>query len=234
MFQSGHRRYGQDNTPNAKEEDSWRYVQEDYARTPPKPTLDGEPSYEAIPQGLHDWKEPLWTDRDARRYAYWSVFAGSFGHTYGHAAVMSMRKPGAGRGQHGNQKPWLEGIQDPGAGQMQWLKKLILSRPYFERIPDQSMIAGQNGTRYDYVIATRGNAYAFVYSYAGKPFEVQMGRISGKTVSASWFDPRSGKTATIGTFPNTGMRKFVPPGNPEPGNDWVLVLDDASRKFATP
>jgi hypothetical protein len=232
MFQSGHRRYGQDKTPNAKEEDNWRYVREDYAKTPLKPTVDGEPSYEAIPQGLHDWKEPLWSDNDVRRYAYWSVFAGSFGHTYGHAAVMSMRKPSAGRGPYGNQKPWPEGLHDPGAGQMQWLKKLMLSRPYFERVPDQNLIAGESGTRYDYVIGTRGAGYAFVYTYTGRSFDVQMGRIAGNSVNASWFDPRTGKAIPIGAFPNTGIRKFTPPGKPGPGNDWILVLDDSSQKFA--
>jgi hypothetical protein len=50
--------------------------------------LDGEPSYEGIPQGLHDPTQPLWTDADARRYAYWSVFAGACGHTYGDNAVL--------------------------------------------------------------------------------------------------------------------------------------------------
>jgi len=40
MFQSGHRRYDQDDTPQAKGEDSWRYVAEDYAKQPPKPALD--------------------------------------------------------------------------------------------------------------------------------------------------------------------------------------------------
>lgn len=114
---------------------------------------------------------------------------------------------------------------------MQWLKKLMLSRPFFERIPDQSLVAGENGTRYSYVIGTRGSAYAFVYSYSGQPFEVNMGRISGKSVSAAWFDPRTGKATAIGMFPNTGVRKFTPPGKPEPGNDWVLVLDDPSSGF---
>ena len=47
MFQSGHRRYDQDDTPGAKGEANWRYVNEDYAKEPPKPTLDGEPSYAA-------------------------------------------------------------------------------------------------------------------------------------------------------------------------------------------
>lgn len=234
MFQSGHRRYGQDTSPNAKEEDNWRYVREDYAKVPAKPTIDGEPSYEAIPQGLHDWKEPLWTDKDARRYAYWSVFAGSFGHTYGHAAVMSMRKTSAGRGPQGNQKPWVEGIQDPGAAQMQWLRNLVLSRPFFERVPDQTMIAGENGARYDYLIATRGNSYAFVYTYTGRPFEVQMSRVSGAKVRAWWFDPRDGSAKEVGTLSNKGTHRFTPPGNPAPGNDWVLVLDDVSKKYKAP
>jgi hypothetical protein len=57
---------------------------------------------------------------------------------------------------------------------MQYLKRLILSRPYFARIPDQNLVAGTNGTKYDYVIATRGDDYAFAYTYTGRPFEVRM------------------------------------------------------------
>src|SRR5690606_18692678 len=74
MFQSGHRRYDQDTASNSHRfgEDNWRYVQVEYNLKPVKPTLDGEPSYEGIPQGLHDPSEPFWTDRDSRRYGYWS------------------------------------------------------------------------------------------------------------------------------------------------------------------
>ena len=234
MFQSGHRRYDQDDTPNAKGEDNWRYVREDYEKTPAKPTIDGEPSYEKIPQGLHDPKEPLWTDNDVRRYAYWSVFAGSFGHTYGHAAVMQMYKPGNRPGSYGTVQPWFEAIDDPGAGQMQWLKKLMLSRPFLERVPDQGLVAGENGSRYEYVIATRGKDYAFLYTYTGRPFGVQMGRISGKSVRAWWHNPRNGAAQQIGTFPNEGVRQFVPPGTPANGNDWVLVLDDSATNPAPP
>lgn len=59
---------------------------------PTKPVIDGEPSYENIPQGLHDPKEVLWKACDVRRYAYWSVFAGAFGHTYGNNSIMQMKK----------------------------------------------------------------------------------------------------------------------------------------------
>ena len=55
-----------------------------------------------------------------------------------------------------------------------------------------------------------------------------MGKITGKHVRASWYDPRTGQTQVIGTFANRGTRLFTPPGRPAPGNDWALLLDDAS------
>ena len=64
MFQSGHRRYDQDDTEFAYGQDNWKYVRDDYRLNPVKPTIDGEPSYEGIPQGLHDPAEPFWKDND--------------------------------------------------------------------------------------------------------------------------------------------------------------------------
>lgn len=229
MFQSGHRRYDQiretDDPETWKGEDNWRYVAEDYARTPAKPTIDGEPSYEGIPQGLHDPEEPYWTAADARRYAYWSVFAGAFGHTYGHNAVMQMHQPNSGEGAYGVRNFWYEAIDDSGAVQMQHLKNLMLSRPFFERLPDPSLIAEDNGSKYDYVVATRGESYAFMYTYTGRAFDVAMGKISGDTVEAHWFNPRNGAVTSIGRFENAATRHFDPPGQARPGNDWVLILD---------
>jgi hypothetical protein len=238
MFQSGHRRYDQrrpgDEAATWKGEDNWKYVREDYAKIPPKPTIDGEPSYENIPQGLHDPNEPYWQDRDARRYAYWSVFAGAFGHTYGNNAVMQMHKPNSGQGRYGVRNYWYEAINDTGAGRMQHIKALMLSRPFFERLFDPSIIAGDNGTGYDYVIATRGESYAFIYTYTGREFDVSMGRITGRKVKAWWYDPRNGRAEPLGYFENKGVRRFDPPGTREEGNDWVLVLEDAAKKFPVP
>ncbi len=233
MFQSGHRRYDQDGAPNAKGEDNWRYVLEDYARRPPKPTLDGEPSYEDIPQGLHDPSQPYWTAADCRRYAYWSVFAGACGHTYGHNAVMQMHKPGVGKGAYGVRKYWYEALDDPGAGQMRHLKQLMLSRPYFERVFDAEAVT-DNGERYDYVIVTRGKRYLAAYTYTGRSFRLRMGRIQADRVQAWWYDPRTGSATAIGTLSNRGEQTFDPPGDPAPGNDWVLVLDDVRAGFPPP
>jgi len=227
-FQSGHRRYDQDTSKNEKRhygEDNWKYVLEDYVQTPIKPTLDAEPSYEGIPEGLHDSLEVRWTDAAVRRYAYWSVFSGAAGFTYGHNAVMQFYKPGEPNGAYGvrNWEFYTKALNDPGAGQMQYLKSLMLSKPYLERVPDQSMIANQK-EKHDYVVATRGKDYAFVYTWTGRDLEINMGKIEGDKVKASWFNPRDGKTTEIGEFENKGTKAFNPPGDEKEGNDWVLIL----------
>lgn len=233
MFQSGHRRYDQDDSQKKYGEDNWRYVRDDCGKTPPKPTLDGEPSYENIPQGLHDATQPYWTADDARRYAYWSVFAGACGHTYGDNAVMQMNRPGD-KPSYGAHNYWYEALADPGASQMKYLKNLMLSRPYFERIGDQAVLADSGQEEYERVLATRGNGYLMAYTYTGHPFHVKMGRISGKAVRGWWYNPRNGEASDIGILENSGIKEFHPAGIPAPGNDWILVLDDSTRGFNKP
>ena len=226
MFQSGHRRYDQDDTKLAYGEDNWRYVQTDWNLKPTKPTIDGEPSYEGIPQGLHDTTQPYWNDADARRYAYWSVFAGAAGHTYGDNSVMQFYSSKDRGSAYGAKEYWTEAIDDPGARQMQYLKKHMLSRPYFERVPDTTLVNGSTQSeKYNYEIATRGKDYAFIYTYNGRNIAVNMGKIEGEQVKASWYNPRNGETTDIGKFANEGVHEFDPPGEVQDGNDWVLVLD---------
>lgn len=236
MFQSGHKDYVQDAMKSdGKEnigdihfgEDNWKYVQMDYALTPVKPTIDGEPSYETIPHGLHDSSAPRWKDADVRRYGYWSVFAGGAGYTYGNNAIMQFHKKEDKSGSFGVNTYWQDELNAPGASQMIYLKKLMLSKPYFDRVPDQSLIAGEQGTRYNYVVATRGKNYAFAYTYTGRIFSMNMGKITGAKVKASWYSPRDGKYTSIRTFANKGVQSFDPPGEQKDGNDWVLVLESA-------
>ncbi|MCB2377319.1 glycoside hydrolase family 140 protein [Hymenobacter sp. BT635] len=230
MYQSGHRRYEQDTSRNEKKhfgEDNWRYQLVDNTLKPLKPSLDGEPSYEGIPQGLHDIKQPRWTDADVRRYGYWSVFAGAFGYTYGQNSVMQMHSAFDKGSAYGSKELWSEALNAPGASQMVHLRNLMLSRRFFERVPDQSLIAGEVGEKYDRLFATRGNSYAFIYTYTGRNIKVNMGKIQSTEVQAAWYNPRDGKITVIGKFPNTGVREFNPPGEPKNGNDWVLTLDSA-------
>lgn len=232
MFQSGHRRYDQDTTAgdNHYGEDNWRYVEVDYNLQPVKPTLDGEPSYEHIPQGLHDPKEGLWYASDLRRYAYWSVFAGGGGFTYGHNAVMQMHRPGDTDGNYGVNQYWYDAISDSGSVQMQYLKNLLLSKPgYFDRVPDQSLIVGEPGDKYDRLVATRGKNYAMVYTYTGRNIKINMDQMEGKKGKLSWYNPRNGEITSAGDYKTSGIMEFDPPGEPMAGNDWVLVIEWTSK-----
>ena len=146
MVQSGHRTYAQDTSATDKThygEDNWRYMQADLALTPTKPTLDAEPSYEAIPYGLHDFGQPRWNAADIRRYAYWSVLAGGFGFTYGHNAVMQMHNSTTVIGDFGANELWSTAINAEGASNMIHLKTLMLSKPSFDRVFDPALVADQ-------------------------------------------------------------------------------------------
>lgn len=65
----------------------------------------------------------------------------------------------------------------------------MLTFPFFERVPDQSVIAGQNGERYDRAIATRGNDY-LMNNYTGRPMEVDFSKISGARRTHGGTQPR--------------------------------------------
>jgi hypothetical protein len=227
MFQSGHRSYDLDTSLSEHRfgPDNYKFLHIDYNLKPTKPSFDGEPSYELIPYGLHDTTKPYWQAADMRRYAWWAVLAGGAGHTYGHNSVMQMHKTTDKGSAYGSKKFWNEALNDEGAQQMVHLKNLILSKPYFDRVPDQSLIAGKNGEKYDYLVGSRGKDYAFIYDYTGRVFDVAMGKINGAKVKASWYNPKDGSKKAIGSFWNKGIQSFDPPGEQREGNDWVLLLE---------
>lgn len=238
MFQSGHRSYGQRMgnidypIPDGTEEDSWMYVDFSTSELPLKPVLDGEPSYEDIPQGLHSPDEPRWNDKDVRRYAYWSVFAGSCGHTYGHNAIMQFVRPGI-EGAYfadGDNKPWWKALDDPGRRQMKFLKQLMLTFPYFDRVND-SVVVHDNGYRYDRLLATRGNDYLLVYNHTGRQMTLDLTRISGKEKSLWWFDPTNGDLHYVGTHPD-GVISLQSPAPTD--SDFVLIVTDSSSCYLSP
>lgn len=227
MFQSGHRSYAQDTSSNETlhyGEDNWRYANDDYKLKPIKPTFDGEPSYEDIPYGLHRADQPYWQDYEIRRYAYWSVFAGGCGFTYGHNSVMQFYTPGDSGISYFPKVKWQDALNAPGAGQMKHLKKLMLKRSYFDRIPDQSMLV-DDGERYEKIIATQAKTYAMFYVYNGRDFKIETKKLQFIPGKASWFNPRNGEVKLISQYRSTAVNNFDPPGEKQNGNDWVLILE---------
>ncbi len=225
MIQSGH---------SARNNPNYRMISADYARIPVKPCLDGEPCYEQLPVSF---KPALgrFDDYDVRKAAYWAVFAGACGHTYGANGIFQFYVP-SGEGEFDAVIPWQEALSFPGAGQMRHLRALMESRPFLTRVPDQGLVAPENEAgEAEHVQATRDadGSYAMVYvPTAGQTVTVDTAALSGERLKAWWYDPRTGEAAAIeGEFPVGGKLTFT---TPEQGPDWVLVLDDAARGYGEP
>jgi hypothetical protein len=107
---------------------------------------------------------------------------------------------------------------------------LIESRPMLDRVPDQSLITDGLGAS-DHIQATRGRDYAFIYSAQGKKFTVNTSKLSGKELQAYWFNPKNGEIKNADKFSKKEKQEFTPPSSGY-GHDWVLILDDVSKKYA--
>jgi hypothetical protein len=221
MFQTGH----------CRENNVWDRVQVVYNRTPVKPVLDGETLYEDHPVCFNAKDLGTSSAYDIRKHAYLDVFAGAFGHTYGCHDIWQMYAPHR-TPVNGPHFPWYVAMDLPGASQMKFLRKLIESRPMLDRVPDQSIIENAFGTN-DRIQATRGKDYIFVYTSQGKPVIVNLGKISGNEAVAFWYNPKNGETKDDSRFPNTGQKSFTPPSTGY-GQDWVLVIDDATKNYDKP
>jgi hypothetical protein len=212
----------------------------DYDRTPIKPVLDGEPIYEDHPVSFNAKMLGHSNTPDVRRPFYWDVFTGACGHTYGHHSIWQMWE--ANRPPINNPlNTWQTALDQPGANQMIHGRRLIESRPFLTRIPDDSIIVTDRiptlvpgAGRYRFV-ATRDQegTYAMVYVPIGRSFSVNLNKIKGESIKAWWFNPRTGTSELIGNFANTSKAMFTPP-NPGEQLDWVLVLDDATKNYSAP
>jgi hypothetical protein len=128
----------------------------------------------------------------------------------------------------------MERLETDGARQMIHLKNLILSRPFVGRVSAQSLAAGDEGEKYDRVLVTRGDGFVLAYTYTGRAFTLRLASLGVATFQAAWFNPRTGEVVSAGTQAGLVAATFDPPGAPAPGNDWVLVLDDAAKKLPLP
>lgn len=202
------------------------YITRDRQLQPIKPVLEGEPRYEDCTPFKHQRmkKRPHFRDFDVRQAAYWSVFAGSHGFTYGHHSIWQFHAPKT-EGIYFPEMTWQEALNRPGARHMTFLRDLMESRPLGNLSPDQSPIVSDNKEDGTHLRAFRGDRYIYVYNPHGITFKIKMGLLPGTNVQASWSNPRTGITEAIGNVSNTDIREFDPPGEAKKGNDWVLILE---------
>jgi len=221
-------------------------IVKDWNKSPSKPTWLAEGRYECSGDKCGRKKFGPW---NVRYQAYQTVFGGGFGTMYGHYEVMRFNlHPHKGY-------LWKESLDAEGGMTMQYLDSLISSlnkEEYLNRIPDQSLIIGNQGSSSDsdsdIIQATRdiGATYALIYSANGRDIHVKMNILSGPSTNSFWFNPRNGRWHVNGSEYDTPKpflteirsgagatsRIFTPPGSPGRNNDWVLMLKGVTSPVA--
>lgn len=190
----------------------------DYNLHPVKPVLMAEGAYE---EGSEYGFEvtPLWI----RRQAYYSYLAGAH-HTYGHNDSWRVLPT------------WKKALDAPGAVQMGILKKIFLGlNQWWYLVPDQSIFAsgGQTGGKVLNLAARhKDGKWIMVYLGDKTSFSINMNKITaGNKVNASWVNPKTGDSVSIGSFSNTGIESF---STPDGWEDAILILkESAGRKSST-
>ncbi len=238
MFQSGHRRYDQvcmnawdDKTlqDDVFGEDNYKYVMKNQAIIPFKPCLDGEPSYEGIPQGLHNPLEPYWQAKDVRRYAYWSVLEGACGFTYGNNAVMQFYRKQDKEGSYGVKEEWEEALYMPGAQQMHHLKNLMLYIDFIHGTSRSDIVINPKPF-YEHIACFGNSHYVICYTFLGKKFALNLEHYSN--LKGYWINPENGKIQFLGDVKTSCCIEFIPPMRKKEENDWVLLLVNENEEFS--
>lgn len=238
MFQSGHYTYAQvtrrKDTPYWEErslngEDNWKYVEDDLKLKPAKPTLDAEPCYEEILKGLDGCGHEYWKAPDIRRFAYWSVFAGAMGFTYGHNSIMQFHKEGAA-GAFKATWDWREALHHPAGNQMGHLRRLMEDVGFASGHPAQGFLDCEEGELQDRIAVFAGSGWTLAYTPTGRSIKLRPGFWPEGMAKAAWFDPVSGVYSYIGAYRVEDLSAFTPPRRFDGSEDWVLVLEEAGKE----
>src|SRR5262245_57420407 len=210
---------------------TYQRVSRDYGLSPAKPTVDMEPSYENHPTGA---KTPRIDSHQVRKGAYWAMLAGAAGHGYGALDLFWLYKEDQGPFPKNGFQHWRKAIAYEGSHQVGLMRRLFELRPWYKLVPDQSVVAFGQEEGESHIQAARAEDGSFLIAYTplGRSVGIHMHKLSGKRITARWFDPRNGKWSEAGEYASTGSRELVAPSAGD-RDDWVLVLEDAARGYPT-
>ncbi|GDX41339.1 hypothetical protein LBMAG21_16310 [Armatimonadota bacterium] len=201
---------------------TYKYIETDYAMSPPKPTIDMEPSYENHPTGANS---PRIDSHQVRKGAYWAMLSGAAGHGYGAMDLFFMYKEGDAPFPRDGYQSWRVAMAYEGSRQVGYMRRLFEQFAWEKLVPDQSLIVSENAEGEDHVQAAIANdgSFAILYIPTGKPLHVRLGKLVGKEVDAEWYNPREDSRMLSESAPKADSLVFTPPsmGDKE---DWVLVL----------
>ncbi len=216
--------------------DQIKSIPHDYNLKPVKPTW--------LFEGRYEGRMSAW---GIRYQAYQTVFSGGFGATYGsniYSFPKNWRKltklPGAA------QMAYLYRVVREIWTNEQFLNRtpdqsLIVGdngNTYGDGQFDDAGNPLKNPGYSDRITAMRDKyrTWAVIYSANGRDINIDISKLKTDVMKAYWFNPRTGKwhdgitehdiqtPFKSSITQNNEIATFNPPGNPEKGNDWILVL----------
>ena len=229
MIQSSHTGRGSDNGV---------HVTHDRALEPAKPTLDGEPRYEAIIVDFYmEGANPAlrFDAADARMAAYRPLLAGAAGHTYGNNNVWQMWSPGA-RAGHLGRHALARGPRPPGGLPDGAPAPAVRVAAVGEAGP-RAGIHPEREPRGRRLHPGRGGLGPAPSPSCTRPrarpsswTRAVSARPSSRTGGST---PATAAPTPIHTGTGTATQAFTPPSS-GPGRDWVLVIDDPQEGLPAP
>ncbi len=239
MIQSGHGL-----TPK-----NYDLVKTYYDTEQPMPVFDAEPAYEQMPTafpvpGTQFEYHGGWM---VRKRAYWSLFAGSFGHTYGHASVWCMiseKERDSWRSYS-----WFEALDMPGAWQIKILRDFLESRDLSQCIPSQEILIEQRHKKEDILdehiqACISEGEFICVYFPSGGEETIDVSRLKSDDLHMWWFNPRDGQCylqnndsseepiRLTEVLKNDVMKIVTPTRGKE--QDWVCVIECRENRATRP
>jgi collagenase-like protein with putative collagen-binding domain len=126
---------------------------------------------------------------------------------------------------------WQAALDAPGAVQMSYLKRTFLERPEWWRlVPDQYLFAAGGRTTGDLLNLAAQHPegrWVLVYLAASAAFSLHMDKLAGADrATATWIDPRTGRSTPAGIFSTRGVQAFTTPDGWE---DALLIVETVRR-----
>ena len=165
--------------------------------------------------------------RRMRRQAYQALLCGAAGQVFGNNPIWHFDGPGL----YPAPEAWEDALGSAGARSMTAVAELMGSLRWWTLEPDiEGMLLidgrGPEDARAVAAQAADGSA-AILYLPDTRNVTVDLGRLRGERVTASWYDPRDGRlvAASAAPPPAAGRHVFTPPSSQSaPDTDWVLLL----------
>jgi len=199
-----------------------------------RPHVNGEPNYEDHPNDFKPVEKGWMDDFDTREAAYWNMLSGGAGHTYGNHNIWQFYDEKY-EPINNARTYWQFAMNYPGAYQVGFMRRMFEKRNWQNLAMDQSLIIGDNpeGLQYKMAAVSANGDFMMVYIPYGSKTVVNMAKIKAARLQAWWFNPRDGRTISLGSFDNSGTKEFIPTAVGR-GSDWLLIIDDASKHYPDP